>query len=111
MSKFLPSAAAMLIGTLAMTHAYSESPELLNELGARLAEIRASSGDEVVRLASISDVATLRGISRDTIDSALGIPDSCDDNEIEQCVGQSSWIYWFSSTCRPVGAVGDPSYG
>jgi hypothetical protein len=96
MSRFRSVAAVVLVAALAATHAYAQSPEqLLNELGANLAAIRASSSDKPVSLTPVPDLRVLRGVSRGTVLSALGPPDSCDDNTVEPCVGRPVWGYMF----------------
>lgn len=96
MSRLPSIAAVLLMGTLATTHADSQSPEqLLAELAANLATIRASSSDKPVSLAPVPDVQVLRGVSRGSVLSALGSPDTCDDNTVEPCVRRPVWGYMF----------------
>ena len=68
--------------------------DVLAQLSENLQTVRTASGPEPVGTQPI-DVDALLGVSRDSIATALGVPDNCEDLESKECSGKEQWYFWF----------------
>ena len=95
MKRYPENALASLV-LLASTYSAcaQSSSEVLAELAENLSTVRSASGAEPVGAEPI-DVEGLLGVSRNSIASALGIPDNCEEVDAEACSSKRQWHFLF----------------
>jgi hypothetical protein len=94
--RFLVLIGILLASSLALTQAVSaaDAATLLASLKRELAAIRTSTAAAKVEIKDAVSLDSLRGVSRDTVNSALGPPDRCTP-DATRCIDALSWKYSF----------------